>query len=300
MANPSQQIPQFFTTEFSRNWEFLAQQTDSRLPMACLSDSFTGKRKKYNQLGTGTMTEVTDRKASTPEGDTTGLAYWIYRRKFQFIRVWDEDDGLNLGDVALPNSDEVTEFTNAENRTKDAVIIQAMGATRMVGELGTDTDAFPSSQQIAVDYVYSGTAVNSGLTIAKLRRAAFLLNTAEVPQGDRFITYRARQLDDMMATLEATSRDYSDLQLLKDGKIGTFMGLNWIHTEQLAYNVASHSTTVYAWHKSGVKFASNGRDVHMDPLPGRSHAMQLRGVSRMSAVRTENVRVVQITCDEAP
>jgi hypothetical protein len=293
------QIPQFFTTEFATNWEFLAQQQDARLVGCVNSTTFQGKRKWFNQIGTGSMTEIVDRKGDTPDGDSTGFKYWIYRRAFEFVKVWGEDDQVQMENIALPTSDEVKSFTYAENRVKDAVIIQAFGATRFIGENGTDTDALPSAQQIAVDYQYTGSAASAGLTIAKLRRAAFIMNSAEVPMEDRYITYGAKQLDDMLATVEVTSREFNEVTALKDGKIpdNYFMGFKFVHTEQLPGNALTGNSTLYAWQKDGIKYADCGRDVYMDKLPSKRHALQLRGVSRMGAVRSENARVVSILCD---
>lgn len=297
---PALQIPQFYVTEFAKNWEMLVQQNDSRLTGAVTSTSFMGRRKWFNQLSVGVMTEVTERKGDTGDGDSTGLKYWIYRRKFQFVKVWDEDDQLNLDDIALPTGDEVMSFGAAANRTQDDVIISAFFATRFIGENGTDTDAFPGGQQVAVDYVYSGSATNSGLTLPKIRQAVRIMNAAEVPKNDRFIAVRARQVDDLLATVEATSRDYSDLMSLKDGRIDYFMGLKWIDSQRLPWNSGTDVTTVPVWQKTGIKFADCGRTVHIDMLPQRQHATQLRGVARMGAVRTENERVVSILCDESP
>ena len=294
------QIPQFYPTEFSKNWEVLAQQMESRLVGAVTPTSFIGKRKAFNQIATATMNEVTDRKSDTPDGDSTGYKYWIYRRKFERVVVFDEDDQLELGNIVLPNSDEVQNMVRASNRTKDDVIIQAFGATRYIGENGTDTDAFPSGQTVAVDYQYTGAAANCGLTIPKLRRAAYIMNAAEVPMEGRYITYTAAQLDNMLATTEATSRDYSDLMALKDGKVTRFMGFEWIHSERLPYNSSTDVNTIYAWQKEGLKYADAGQNVYMDYLPARRHALQIRGVYRMGAVRTENARVVSIACDNSP
>lgn len=294
------QVTQFYETEFAKNWEMLVQQADSRFAGAVTTTSFMGRRKWFNQLSVGTMTEVVDRKGDTPDGDSTGLKYWIYRRKFEFVKVWDEDDEMQLDSIALPDSDEVASSVMAENRTKDDVVIQAFGATRYIGENGTDTDAFPSGQQIAVNYVYTGTAVNSGLTLPKLREAARILNVNEVPDSERYIAVGARQLDDMLATVEATSRDYNDIQALQSGKIKHFMGFEWINSQRLPVNTSTDIRTIYAWHKGGAKLADNGRNVHIDLLPGRRHAKQLRCVARMGAVRTENERVVSIACDQSP
>lgn len=294
------QVTQFYETEFAKNWEMLVQQGDCRLGGAVTSTSFGGRRKWFNQLSVGTMTEVTERKGDTPDGDSTGLKYWLYRRKFEFVKVWDEDDEMQLDSIALPDSDEVVSFGMAENRTKDDVIIQSMDATRYIGENGTDTDAFPSGQSIAVNYVYSGSTANSGLTVPKLREAKRILNVNEVPDSERYISVGSRQIDDLLATVEVTSRDYTDAQALKDGKIDVFMGFKFIRSERLPLNSGTDVRSVFAWHKGGIKFADNMRNVHIDLLPNKRHAKQLRGVSRMSAARTENERVVRIYCDQSP
>jgi hypothetical protein len=294
------EITQFYETEFAKNWEMLVQQGDARLTGAVTSTSFMGRRKWFNQLSVGTMTEITERKGDTPDGDSTGLKYWLYRRRFEFVKVWDEDDEMQLDSIALPDSEEVVSFGMAENRTKDDVIIQSFDATRFIGENGTDTDAFPGGQSIAVNYVYSGSTANSGLTLPKLREAKRKLNTAEVPDGERFIAVGSRQIDDLLATVEVTSRDYNDAMALKDGKIDYFMGFKFIRSERLPINTGTDVRSVFAWHKAGVKFADNMRNVHIDLLPSKRHAKQLRGVTRMSASRTEDERVIRIYCDESP
>lgn len=294
------ELTTFYEREFATNWEDLAQQKDSRLGPTVLRDSFKGARKSYNQLATGSMTEVTDRKGDTPDGDSTGTRYWIFRRKFEFVRVYDEDDEVQLAGISLPNSDEMRSAMMAENRTKDDVIISAFDATRYIGTNGTDSDAFDTNFSIAVNYVYSGSAANSGMTIPKLREAARILNEAECPTEDRFIAYGAQQLDDMLATVEATSRDYSDLMALKDGKIDYFMGFKWIPTQRLSINTSTDVRTNFVWQREGVKFADLERNVHMDVRADKRHAQQLRCVKRMGAVRTLNTSVVRIYCDESP
>jgi hypothetical protein len=296
----SLEIPQFFETDFARNWEMKAQQKDSRLAGAVESTEFKGKRKAFNKLDTGTMTEVTERKGSTPDGDSTGDKYWIYRRKFEFVKRWDEDDQLNLGSVALPDSDEVASFSAAENRTKDDVIIAAFDATRYIGETGVTTDAFDTNFDVAVNYVASGAAANSGLTLAKIAKAKQLLDEAEVDDGDRYFTHSAQQLQDMLLIDKMTSQDYAAVKALVEGKVEKFLGFHFIRTERLSLNASTDVRTCFAWHKSGVKFGYAGRDVHFDILATERHQRQLRGVSRMGAVRTENTKVVRIACDESP
>ena len=297
----SDQLPSFYETEFATNWEMKVQQMDARLVSAVTPASFQGKRKWFNQLAVGTMTEVTDRKGVTPDGDTLGDKYWMYRRKFEFIRTWDEDDQMELGSIALPDSDEISSFSAAENRTKDAVIIQAFDATRYIGADGVTTNAFDSNFSIAVDFNATGSPANCGLTVEKVLHAKKLMDTAEVPDGDRYFACSAQQLQDMLLLAKATSRDYVGmLTPLVDGTVDKFAGFNFRRTEQLTRNTSTDVRTCFAWHKTGIKLAENGRDVHIDVLPTMRHAKQLRGVTRLSAVRTQNEAVVRVYCDESP
>jgi hypothetical protein len=296
----SDQITTYYETEFSKNWEMLAQQMDSRLSAAVTPTTITGKRRKFNQLDIGSMSEVTERKGDTPDGDSTGESYWLYRRKFERVITFDEDDEMQLGTIALPDSDEVASMTAASNRTQDDVIIQSFDATRYIGENGTTSNTFDSNFSIAVDYVASGSTANSGLTLAKIARAKKLLDAAEVEDGERYFVHSAQQLQDMLLIDKMTSEDYASVKALVDGKVDRFLGFKFIRSERLTRNSSTDVRTCFAWHKSGIKFADGGRNVHMDILPGRRHCKQIRGVYRCGSVRTQNEKVVRIYTDESP
>ena len=290
----------FYEKQFEKNWELLDQQMDSRLKGTVQTDSFIGKRKQYNQLATRTMKEVTTRKDDTPDGDSEGSKYWIFRRKFEDVIVYDEDDQLNLGEISLPDSDEVAQMSASSNRVADQVIISAFDGTRYIGENGTTTSNFDTNMSIAVNYVPSGSPANSGITVAKILQAKKLLDENEVPQGDRYFAVSAQQLQDMLLRTEITSADYVAVKGLVDGSVDRFAGFKFVHTELLSLNAGTDVRTCFAWHKSGIKFAEIGRSVHIDMLPSRRHAKQIRYVYRCGAVRTQDTRIVRIYADESP
>lgn len=295
------EITTFYPTEFEKNWSHVLQQKESKLRAAVTpGGSLTGKRKAFNLLNDYEMEEVTTRKGTTPDGDSSGTKYWLYARKFEKVISFDEDDERQLGDIVLPTSDEVQAMAMAYNRTTDDVIISAFDATRYIGEDGTTTDAFDTDFSIAVDYVASGSTANSGLTQAKIRKAVKLLNEAEVPESERYFVYGAQQLDNLLAITEATSRDYSDLMALKDGKIKYYMGFEWIQSQRLPHVTATDVRSCFAFHKSAIKFGEGTRNVYIDIRPDKRHAKQIRSVGRLGAVRTENEKVVRIYCDESP
>jgi hypothetical protein len=293
-------ITQFYPTEFERNWTHVAQQMDSRLRSAVSpGGNLTGKRKSFNLLDDYEMDEVTTRKGDTPDGDTSGEKYWLYARKFEKVITFDEDDERQLGQIVLPDSDEVRNMAMSYNRKVDDIIISAFDASRFIGEDGTTPDAL-TGQDVAVDYVPSGATANSGLTLGKIREAARKLNVAEVPESERFFVYGAKQLDNLLGITEVASRDYSDLMALKDGKISSYMGFTWIPSQRLPRNASTDVRTCFAWHKSAIKFGEGARNTYIDIRPDKRHAKQIRTVGRLGAVRTENVKVVRVYCDESP
>lgn len=293
------QIDTFYPTEFQRNFDHVLQQQDVRLLNAITRADFTGKRKWFNLIDAGAAVPVTVRKGDTPDGEFSGSKYWLSQRAMQHVTTFDEFDEKLLGQIVLPTSDEVMAHAMAFNRAQDDTIITAFDATRYIGEDGTEADAFPSSQSIAANYVESGSAVSSGLTIAKLRRAKYLMDYNEVPNDGRYIAVGAQQLQDLLKTAEITNDNYNTVRALVQGEVDTFLGFKFISTQRLPID-GSDIRSVFAWHNKGIKFSMAERKTRMDVLPTRSHALQIRSTMLLGAVRTENKRVVRIYCDETP
>jgi len=293
-------IPQFYPDQFDSAWKQELQQSDSRLLNAVTRADFTGKRKAFNLITAREAELVSVRKGDTPDGEFDGNKYWLTQRPYQKVTTFDEFDDAFLGQIILPTSEEFGAHRAAFNRTMDDVIIAAFDETRYIGEDGTTSDAFPGGQSIAVDYVESGSAANSGLTIAKLRAVKKTMDEAEVPDGDRFIAVTAQEVQDLLKTTEVTSSDFNTVRALASGQVDSFLGLKFIRTERLPINSGTDITSVFAWHKSGVKFAMNGIKAYMDILPTRTHALQLRTTAMFGAVRCQNEYVVRVYCDRSP
>ena len=293
-------IPDYFPDQFSTNWQDKLQQMDSRLQMAVERSDFTGERKKFNLISAFEAQEISSRLDETPVNEMAGVEYWLYQRPCHIPTWFDKYDQHFLGQVVLPTSDTVRGHAYELNRKIDDVIIDAFFGIRYIGAAGTTTDSFPSSQDVAVDYVETGSAVNSGLTIAKLRKAARLLNEKEVPQTDRFIAVTASELDNLLRTTEVTSADYNSVRALVNGQIDTFMGFKFIHCERLPVNTSTDVTSVPVWHKSGIKLALGERGTSMNVVPQRNDALLIRSHLMRGAVRTENEKVVRIYCDRSP
>ena len=295
------QIPQYFTTEFTSNWEHLLQQKVSKLREFVSVESVRGKEKTFNQMAAVEMTRITSRAADTTIQDVALAKRWLRPFPYEHATLFDEWDAEYLGEVSLPQSETVANHAMAYMRTCDKTIIDAALGTAYTGETGVTPTSLPSGQQIAVDYVETGSAANSGLTIAKLRQAAYLLNEAEVDDSDpRVLVVSAKQIQDLLRTTEVTSADFNSVKALVQGDLDTFMGFKFrrVASSLLPYNSSTGVRTCFAYVRSGLKLADAGRKVHVDIRADKSHALQIRTVASLGATRMEEKKVVEIAADE--
>ena len=290
-------IPNHFTTQFDSNWKHLVQQKNSKLKEYVTLDSIEGKEKSYNQLDATSMTQITDRSRDTRISDQAMAKRWIRPLNYDCAKLVDEFDEQFLGEVVLPTSPIIQSHAAAYARTCDKIIIDALGGTAYTGTTGTTATVLPAGQKIAVGYVESGAVANSGLTIAKLRAAKFLFDSNEVDEEEeRIMVVSAKQLQDLLRTVEATSADYNSVRALVDGTLNTFMGFKFRRSQQLPLAVDIRSCFAYV--KSGVILAERGLKTMMDVRPDLSHSLQIRSVASLAAVRMEEKKVVEIACDE--
>ena len=296
-------IPSHFVTEYAANWEHLAQQKMDKTRECVTVDTVSGKEKKYNQMAPSEMDPVTIRAGDTRISDTDLPARWLRPYPLDKAFLFDEWDKTFLGEVVLPRSESIQNHAFAYNRAVDRTVIKAALNVAYTGEIGVDPVALPASQIIAVNFVETGAAANTGMTIGKLRQAKFLLDSSDVDDEDpRYVAYTAKALQDLLRTTEATSADYNTIRALVDGKIDTFLGFTFrrISNKIMPLDAPSDVRTCVAWAKSGIKITDSGKEVHIDVRPDKSHALQIRTVAALGGTRMEETKVVAILCDESP
>jgi len=297
------QIPEHFTTEFDANWSHLCQQKLAKVREYVQVDSVRGKEKSFNQMGQVDFQSVTTRAGETRITDSPLAKRWLRPFPHDLASLFDEWDETFLGDVVLPQSDTVQAHGYGYNRLIDRTIIEAAVGTAFTGETGTTATVLPAGQKIAVNFVETGAPANSGLTIGKLRQTKFLFDDAEVDDEEmRVIAVSSKQLQDLLRTTEVTSSDFNTVKALVEGKVDSYMGFKFRRVSKafFAYNAGTDVRNIVAWVRSGIKLADSGRQVHIDKRVDKQHALQIRSVCAVGATRTEEVKVVEIACDESP
>ena len=295
-------LPEHYQTQFADNWEFLVQQMDSRFRDKVRVESVNGKERQFSQIGeVGPMRLITTRNGETVPADSPLAQRWVRPAGYDFVTWIDEWDEISLGELPAPQSAHVRAHAMAANRNVDDIIIEAVSGTSYIGSTGTTAVNLTSANQVAVDYVESGSTANSGMTIAKLRRAKYLFDLAEVPMEGRYLAHGAKQLQDLLATTEVTSADFNTVRALVRGELNTFLGSEFVSSQRLTLTTATDVRTCFAWQKDGVLLGvGQGRKARIDILPTQNHTIQIRTTEVAGATRMEEERVVELFCVESP
>ena len=301
-------VPDHYSIQFETNFQMLLQQIDGRLKEKVKVVQANGASVRFNQFGTTSMTAVTAKNAATPNVGITMPSRWAFPVPVETSSIFSEFDNTFLGSVVLPTSETMQAQAAAYNRAADATIIGALtgAAIRTVpntanvftANLAQESVAFDTTnQQVAVNFVASGTAANSGLTIAKLRNAKRKLDAAEAPTEDRILIVSAKEISDLLGTTEVTSNIYNSVQALVDGSVDQFLGFKVVRSELLP--LASGVRNCVAYVKNAAVLVDGGKKSYLDIRPDISHALQIRSTAVMGATRLLDNGVVSILCDNS-
>jgi hypothetical protein len=291
------QITTAFVQQYRANVEHLVQQKGSRLRALVRAETQAAEFEFYDRIGATTAQEVTGRHQDTPLINVPHDRRRVSLRDFDWADLIDRPDRIRM--LIDPSSPYSQNAAYALGRKMDDVILDAAFGTVYTGKTGATTVTFPNTQQIAVDYVESGAATNSGLTIAKLRKAKEVLDKNEVdPTERRYIAVTAKQVTDLLKTTEVSSADYNTVRALVQGELNTFMGFEFVRTELVRTNASNHRR-VLVWAQSGLLLAV-GQDIITDIGPRRDkrNSTQVYVSASFGATRMEEEKVVEIICAE--
>ena len=300
-------IYEHYTTQFASNWINRCQQKISRLARYVTPAPFVGERKRYSRTAAMSMTQIVTRKGDTPITDAVDDLRWIYMKGYEIGTDLDQFDAQLLGELVLPTSTRIQQFAYAANRTKDAAIIEAATGAVMTGELGTTSTAFPTStNQIAVNYVETGSPADSNLTLGKLRKARQLMQDAEIDidgmdgtEEMPVFVLGGSQIQSLLASTTVTSAEYNTVRALVDGKIDTFLGFRFVRCAgALGYDGSSHIRTCVAFLPSAVLFNDGPKTTTIDRIPEKQNKIQIYGTALFGGMRLHDEGVVTVLCDE--
>ena len=287
-----------FVNQYRANVEHLLQQKGSRLRPFVRMETQNAEFEYYDRIGSVDAVEVTSRLSDTPLISPPHDRRQVSLRDFDWADMIDRTDRIRL--LIDPSSPYAQNAAWALGRKMDDVIIENAFGTAYSGKTGSTSVTHPSGDVIAVNYVESGSATNSGLTIGKLREAKRLLDSQENdPSDPRYCAVTAQQVNDLLQTTEVTSADYNSVKALVQGEINSFMGFLFVRTERVATDSNSYRRVI-AWARSGMLLAM-GKDITADIGPRRDkrNSTQVYCSASFGATRMEEGKVLEIKCSEA-
>lgn len=286
---------------FSETVFFEAQQRMSRFrPHVTVESGVVGESKSYERVGGSEMIEITDRHGDTPFTPVDHSRRRLFLRDYDWNELVDDIDKLKT--IIQPENVYTKAGAMAAGRRIDDTVITAMDGTADTHTKagGGGTAAFAVGQIVAVDYVEDGSAVNSNMTVAKMREARRLFLTNEVPEFEPLtMALSGSNLMALMRDDEVTSSDYSQLNALMRGDItgANYMGFMLIHTERTT--LTGNNRHVLAWSKRGQQL-SFAKDVtgRVSERDDKRYSLQVYFAMSLGSVRMDELEVVRVLADE--
>jgi len=248
-----------------------------------LRTGVTASTHKFPKIGAGVA------QVRVPQTDVTPLNV-TYSQATVTLTDYIAAEYSDIFYQAKVNFDERQELVQvvakAIGRRSDQMIIDALAA---------------SSTSLTVATSIGGAGTN--LNMAKLREAARLLNTANVPAEDRYMLIHASQLASLLSETSVTSSDFNTVKALVQGEISTFMGFTFNvigdRSEGGLTGGGSGSTRkVYAYHKMAVGMAeSMAIRSEINYIPEKTSWL-VSSMFSAGAVAIDAGGCVDITCTE--
>jgi hypothetical protein len=283
---------------YRSNIEIQFQQKGSRLRPYVRLESQNAEFDFYDRIGPTDAVENTGRHQDTPLVGTDHARRRVGLRDFDWADLVDKKDKLRM--LADPTSAYTQNAVMSIGRKMDDIIIEAAFGTSYSGKTGSTAVTFPAASEVAVDYVESGSAVNSNLTIGKLRRARFLLDSTEAAEeGEMLVAViTASQVQSLLRTTEVTSDDYNTVKALVAGQIDTFMGFKFVRTERLP-KTGNIRECIFMTQQGIVLAVAQDVTVDVGPRRDKRNSTQIYVCASFGSTRMWEEKVLRVKCDES-
>ena len=283
----SNQITTSFVRQFGDSVLMLAQQQESKLRNSVRVEQIVGEDRAFDQIGSVSMTELTDRHGDTSYVQTPHRRRWVTPTPRTVADLIDRPDMVRtLNDT---QNAYVRSFAAAIGREQDMTIINAVEATAKSGKAGTSNVSFDSNMVVPADL--ETTSTDAPLTVDKLRRAKRLLDERDA--GDmRTIVVSPAQMENLLGITEATSSDFNTVKALVNGEINEFLGFKFITTSLMPDN------KVYFWDEAGMLLGvAQDPMFKIDEVPTKNYSTSVYASVDIGAVRMEESRVGRMDVD---
>ena len=310
----SVQIPEAFVKQYSANVFHLAQQKGSRLMGLVRQESQNSEAAFYDRIGAVTAQKKTSRHSDTTYQDTPHSRRRVTLEDYFFADLVDKEDKIRI--IQSPESEYAMAAAWALGRAMDDVIISSALGDAYAGKEGGSVVTLPNSQKLAC---FDGaTATGVKLNVDTLRAVKKKFGQNEIEDGDLYFAISAEQLESLLGNVEVQSADYNSVKALVNGDVDSFMGFKFVRLERMPLTTAATTYSVtdgsigagagtlplgarrcFAWKRDGLLLSIGaGVNSRISELPTKHYSMQVYASMSIGGVRMEEVKVVEVLCDE--
>lgn len=287
---------------YKSNIDIKYQQVNSRVQDFVRVEYQQSNREYYDRIGPTAMTLLTVRHAETPIIPTVYDRRAVTMRDYVWADYIDRVDRVRM--LADPTGPYTRNAMAAVNRQIDMELIGASTGTATGGHDGTTLfpwASFTSTQQVPVNYVETGSATNSNLTVPKVRQGVNILKIAEAVDEDEPIGVicSQSQINSLLRTTEVTNTDYASVKALVSGTVNSFMGCTFKRTQLTLLDSGGTIRSVLMFPQRGMLLAMGiAPTINVDVIPQRNYSVQVHMQATIGATRIWEQQMVEILCDE--
>ena len=285
------------TKQYNKILELVAQQTRSKLIDKVKTGSHTGTSVSVcDKLDEFEMDPVAAVGAPIIHSAQNYDRRWV--RPVNFYKAFLRDTFVQLESEIDPQAKLMAASIAAINRAMDDRILAAFFGDAITGADGATTTTWASEGSSSVVAVNEGGGgANVGLNVAKLKAALEIImsNDVDIESEQIYIGYNSKAHGDLLAEAQIISLDYNEKPVLKDGRIMSFLGMNFVHTQR----VTKDSNGYYrlpVWTKKAMHFgtwkAPRGDISQRKDIQGLPWQVYLDG--SFNATRVDAKRLVEI------
>jgi len=300
------QIPDHIRAQFSTQWGQAIQQLDAKLAGTMEVESgWTAKDFYFDDVEAFEWTEETGRHEDTNPTEVDLSKIRGTKRYLKVGKIFGRRDHEWLGQIGKPDSEVMTAMKAGFMRQLDIRCIAAAVESKYAGPENAQTlITFPAANVVAQDFVLSGAAANSGITVPKLFEIERLARVADVDFDNEefYLVIGPKQIQDMIVHVGTAGNDeYAKMiSAWLNNRSSKLLGIfNVIVSNKLDIVSGSNSyRRCVAYTRRAFAKSAESHTTAIDVLPGKSHSIQIAGYGDTGVVRRYDKLVYHMLCDE--
>lgn len=320
MANDTAlELTNQFRPEFEDGWHTEYQRVRSSAAGCVNMYPIAGEYREFPLLPkTNALRKLTKRFEETAPSDITTGKRRVTTTPYVCPIAFDRKDQKKFGTLESPIAPTIANQRAEAERNLDETIVGTpgeigglLGKAIEVDNAGTVSyPTFDSDFEVAVDYVYSGAATDSGMNYDKLvflkqKLAQYNVrsqdSTTNNPAGLCLLLGYA-QVNDLLHDNKLYNRDNATamLEQVMDGEVHDVQGFSIKAVDDDVLPISGGVRTCVAFAKNAVAFGFNEMPNHeLDVLPTKTHAIQSTFYFDWGLGRIWDQGVWKVYCDES-